>query len=74
MPQCYDCGRFTVPWKFCDKCFHVHYCSETCEVRSKLTHQKNCKLRLMPGIDVALQVEVHVGSDLGNDLRVYYQH
>jgi len=28
----------------------------------------------MPGIDVALQVEVHVGSDLGNDLRVYYQH
>jgi len=25
--QCVDCGRFTVPFKYCEKCLHIHYCS-----------------------------------------------
>lgn len=43
-------------------------------MRSKLTHLSSCKPRQLPSIDAALQVEVHVGGDLGKDVEVYYQH
>ena len=43
-------------------------------MRSKLTHQATCKPRQLPSIDAALQVEVHVGGDLGREVEVYFQH
>lgn len=72
--QCIDCGRYMSPFKYCNNCQHTHYCSEACEMRSKLTHLSSCKPRQLPSIDAALQVEVHVGGDLGKDVEVYYQH
>jgi len=43
-------------------------------MRSKFTHQSTCKPRQLPSIDGALQIEVHIGGDLGKDVEVYYQH
>lgn len=37
-------------------------------MRSKLSHQAICKPRQLPSIDAALQVEVHIGGDLGRDV------
>ena len=56
------------PFKYCNRCEHAHYCSEACEMRSKLGHQAVCKPRQLPSIDAALQVEVHIGGDLGRDV------
>lgn len=43
-------------------------------MRSKLTHESSCKPKILPAIDTALQIEIHVGSDLGRDVEMYYQH
>lgn len=75
MVQCNDCAKFNLPYKFCDKCEHCHYCSSGCEVRSKIDHlQKQCRPKILPSMDTPLQIEVHIGSDLGKNIEVYYQH
>ena len=38
--QCRRCGKFSIPWKYCPKCEDIHYCTETCEVNVKITHEK----------------------------------
>ena len=43
-------------------------------MRSKLSHQKSCRPRQQPLVFPSLQVEVHLGSDLGRNLEVHYQH
>jgi len=43
-------------------------------MRSKYTHLRDCNRRLQPGLDTALQVEIHIGSDLGFNLELYFQH
>ena len=43
-------------------------------MRSKLGHQKGCRPRQQPLLYPGLQVEVHLGSDLGRNVEVHYQH
>ena len=43
-------------------------------MRSKLAHQDECRPKILPSIDSPLQVEVHLGSDLGHNVEVYFQH
>lgn len=74
LPQCIDCGKYNPLFKFCNKCEHIHYCSDGCEVRSKLGHLDICRPKILPSIDTPLQVEVHLGSDLGHNVEVYFQH
>lgn len=74
LPQCIDCARYNPAFKFCNKCEHVHYCSDGCEVRSKLGHQDECRVKLLPAIESPLHLEVHLGSDLGQNVEVYFQH
>lgn len=56
LSQCADCGRYMPPFKYCSRCNNAHFCSEACEVRSKLSHQAICKPRQLPSIDAALQI------------------
>jgi hypothetical protein len=74
LAQCSDCGRYMPPYRFCNSCQNVHFCSEACEIKGKLNHKAVCRPRQLPSIDAALQMEVHVGSDLGRNVDVYYQH
>jgi hypothetical protein len=37
-------------------------------VRSKLGHQDECRVKLLPAIDSPLHLEVHLGSDLGQNV------
>jgi hypothetical protein len=73
-PQCIDCGKYNAPFKFCSQCENTHYCCDGCEVRSKLAHLDVCRPRLLPATAAPLQVEVHLGSDLGHNVEVYFQH
>lgn len=62
------------PFRFCVTCQHAHFCSQACEVKGKLNHKPACRPRQLPSIDAALQMEIHVGGDLGKDVEIYYQH
>jgi len=73
--QCHNCANFTEVWKFCPTCEHVHYCQEACEMQIKFTHEREqCRLRPFPKVYKALQVEIHVGSDLGYNVQLCFQH
>jgi hypothetical protein len=74
LSQCTDCGKYMPPYKYCPQCQHAHFCSDGCLVRSKLSHDSLCHPRQLPAIDAALQVELHLGGQLGRDVEVYYQH
>lgn len=67
--QCRRCGQYTAPFKYCPKCQDVHYCSEVCEINVKLTHEKEeCKIKSYPKTHHQILVEVHFGSNLGQNI------
>lgn len=60
----------------CKKCFCSFYCDKTCMKNHKASHEADCvnKIKITPTILYPLQVELHCGGDLGEDVEIYYEH
>lgn len=60
----------------CKTCFCAFYCDKTCMKNHKNSHQKECtvKMKITPSIIYPLQVELHCGGDLGEDVEIYFEH
>jgi hypothetical protein len=60
----------------CKTCYSAFYCDKTCLKNHKSTHNGECtnKLKLTPSILYPLQVELHCGGDLGEDIEIYFEH
>lgn len=68
--QCNHCGKHTTPEPYnCLICQSAFYCSHGCKANHKYTHeQQECRERMHPKVPVGVQVEVHLGGDLGQNL------
>lgn len=73
---CASCGMFIYINFYCKKCFSVFYCDKTCSKNHKLKHDAECNslIKVTPSIFYPLQVEIHCGGDLGDDIQIYYEH
>ena len=60
----------------CKKCFCSFYCDKTCMTNHAINHENECatKMKITPAILYPLQVELHCGGDLGDDIEVFYEH
>lgn len=60
----------------CKKCFSTFYCDKTCMKNHRLNHEAECsnKIKITPAILYPLQVELHCGGDLGEDVEIYFEH
>ena len=60
----------------CKECYSAFYCDKTCLKNHKSTHDSECvtKIRVTPSIQYPLQLEVHCGGDLCEDIKIYYEH
>lgn len=60
----------------CKTCFCAFYCDKTCMKNHKNAHSKECtlKMKITPSIIYPLQVELHCGGDLGEDIEIYFEH
>lgn len=73
---CASCGMFIYINFHCKKCFSVFYCDKTCLKNHKGKHDSECNalVKVTPSIFYPLQVEIHCGGDLGDDIQIYYEH
>lgn len=60
----------------CKECSSAFYCDKTCLKNHKAAHSSECnsKLKLSPSILYPLQVELHCGGDLGENIEIYFEH
>ena len=60
----------------CKRCYSSFYCDKTCMKNHKNNHESECsnKIKITPTILYPLQVELHCGGDLGEDVEIYYEH
>jgi hypothetical protein len=60
----------------CKQCFSAFYCDKTCIKNHKLSHESECNKmkRMTPSIIYPLQVEVHCGGDMCEDIEIYFEH
>ncbi len=60
----------------CKKCNCAFYCDKTCMKNHKANHEADCsnKIKITPAILYPLQVELHCGGDLGEDIEIFYEH
>ena len=60
----------------CQKCCCAFYCDKTCLKNHKQRHDEECSglQKYTPTIIYPLQVEIHCGGDLGENVEIYYQH
>lgn len=73
---CSFCGTNVYITYHCRKCFCTFYCDKTCIKNHRLTHEGECgaKTKITPSILHPLQVELHCGGDLGEDIEIYFEH
>ena len=60
----------------CKKCYSTFYCDKTCQKNHASKHDLECpsKIRITPNILYPLQVELHCGGDLGDDIEIYFEY
>lgn len=73
---CASCGMFIYINYHCKKCFSAFYCDKTCKKNNKAKHMVECptKVPITPSILYALQVEIHGGGDLGDDVQIFFEY
>ena len=73
---CASCGMYIYITYHCKKCFSAFYCDKTCKRDHKPKHQADCpsKISITPSILYALQVEIHCGGDLGDDVQIFFEY
>jgi hypothetical protein len=74
--NCGNCGVYILASVPCKACQNEFYCDRTCLKNHRLKHAPACQagLRTCPRIIYPLQVELHCGSDLADNLAIHYQH
>jgi hypothetical protein len=73
---CAFCGTNVYIQFHCKQCYSAFYCDKTCLKNHKTTHESEClnKVRITPSILYPLQVEIHCGGDLCEDVEIYFEH
>ncbi|KRX04426.1 hypothetical protein PPERSA_00195 [Pseudocohnilembus persalinus] len=74
---CNSCHMYIFINYHCKNCFSAFYCDKTCQKNHQAKHEETqCKklTKLTPSISYPLQVEIHCGGDLGENVEIYYQH
>jgi hypothetical protein len=73
---CAFCGTNVYIQFHCKQCYSAFYCDKTCLKNHKTTHESEClnKVRITPSILYRLQVEIHCGGDLCEDVEIYFEH
>ncbi|KAL4473913.1 hypothetical protein ABPG74_022777 [Tetrahymena malaccensis] len=73
---CASCHMYIYVNFHCNRCFSAFYCDKTCMKNHKSKHDQECGqlIKLTPTIIYPLQVEIHCGGDLGENVEIYYQH
>lgn len=74
--KCHNCSSFIPFTNTCAKCKNAFYCDQSCVRAHSLAHAEKCVdlLSLTPRIKEQLIVEVHSGTDMGMDVKMYYEH
>ncbi|CAK60423.1 unnamed protein product (macronuclear) [Paramecium tetraurelia] len=72
---CASCGMFIYIVQHCTICYSAFYCDKTCLKNGRQKHESECQqAKITPSIIYPLQVEIHCGSSLGDDVKIYFQH
>ena len=73
---CTACGMFIYINYHCKKCLSSFYCDKTCKKNHKGKHDVDCpnKILIIPSILYALQIEIHCGGDLGDDVQIFCEY
>lgn len=73
---CFSCGMFIYINFHCKNCLSAFYCDKTCMKNHKNKHDLECKgmTKITPCIFYPLQVEIHCGGDLGDDIQIFFEH
>jgi len=77
--QCFNCSSYVYYSNCCRECSNVFYCDESCMKANKPEHVKgplSCKeeLQKTPNIFYPLILEIHSGSDMDENITVFYEH
>ncbi len=74
--RCSNCNSYVYYTNTCSKCRNAFYCDQSCVKADLALHSKACvqTLQLTPRLFAPLIVEMHSGSDLKQDVNLYYEH
>ncbi|KAM3129438.1 hypothetical protein pb186bvf_018430 [Paramecium bursaria] len=72
---CASCGMFIYVVSHCNKCYSAFYCDKTCMKNGRTKHDTECQslVKTTPLILYPLQIEIHCGGSLGDDVKIYFQ-
>jgi len=73
---CDFCGNYVYIIKKCDQCQNSFFCDSNCLKAASKSHDLKCldSIRMTPGVLMPLQVEIHSGTDLKENVIIYYEH
>ena len=73
---CSSCGMFIYINFYCKTCYGAFYCDLTCLKNQKIKHELECETisKVTPTIFYPLQVEIHCGGLLNQDVMIFYEH
>eukprot|EP00347_Sterkiella_histriomuscorum_P002334 403368551 len=74
--RCNNCNSYVYYTNTCNKCRNAFYCDQSCIKADLTVHCKKCvhDLPMTPQLISPLIVELHSGTDMRQNITLYYEH